>query len=66
MTQKNINLVSYKPLKIGGWNVKISYTNMNTFMVVGQSKSNETETFVAFFNSREEMVYFLNFLKNIN
>ena len=58
-----IKLKSFHPKIHGNWSVKLSMTDMQTYMLTCQNLTNNENSFVRFFLDEEHIMSFLDFLK---
>ena len=63
MSQKIVSLVTFKPVRVGNWKIRASYTGMGSFMMLIQSRLVPENIFIKFFDSEEQAVSFIDFLK---
>jgi len=63
MSKKFISLVTFKPVRVRNWKVRVSYTDMGSFMLLLQSRLVPENIFIKFFNTEEQAVSFIDFLR---
>lgn len=59
-----IRLKSFRTAEYGNWSIKLSMTDMHSYMISCQNLTNQENAFVRFFVDEASVVSFVDFLKH--